>query len=154
MDLNAPDVEDLNIRAEEVKLMANRQLKLEESIKKGNPTVYDQCSHQEVSDKLKDTYNGERTQKKQSIHELIQKIEQICMGFDNHKQKVFNLVQALKMLFLHTQSKKEMVKDYGRNFRSLWDTVEAFGGSPRIHKGIVDESKRCEQHHCGLPEAI
>jgi hypothetical protein len=28
--------------------------------------------------------------------------------------------------------------EYGRNFQSLWDTVEAFSGSPGIHKGLVD----------------
>ena len=65
------------------------------------------------------------------------KIEKICVGFDDHKQEVFNLVQSLKTLFLYTQSNKETVEEYGRNFRSLWDTVEAFGGSPGVHEGLV-----------------
>jgi len=51
---------------------------------------------------------------------------------------VFNLVQALKTLFLFTQGEKDTVDEYGRNFRSLWDTVEAFGGSPGIHRGLVE----------------
>jgi hypothetical protein len=42
------------------------------------------------------------------------------------------------MLFLYLHSKKDMVEEYGQNFRSLWDTVEAFGGSPGIHKGLTD----------------
>ncbi len=42
------------------------------------------------------------------------------------------------MLFLFTQGEKDTVDKYGRNFQSLWDTVEAFGGSPGIHKGLVD----------------
>jgi hypothetical protein len=46
-------------------------------------------------------------------------------------------VQSLKTLFLYTQSDKETVEEYGRNFRSLWDTVEAFGGSPGVHEGLV-----------------
>ncbi len=50
--------------------------------------MYDQCL-QEVQDKLKLTDNWERTQKEQSLHELIQKIERVCMGFDDHKQEVF-----------------------------------------------------------------
>jgi hypothetical protein len=45
----------------------------------------------------------ERMQKEQSLRELIQKIEWVCVGFDNHKQEVYNLVQALKTLFLYTQ---------------------------------------------------
>ncbi len=84
---------------------------------------------------MKSTENWEATQKEQSLHKLISKVERICVGFDDHKQEVFNLVQALKMLFLYTESKKETVEEYGQNFKSLWDTVEAFGGSPGIHKG-------------------
>ncbi len=60
------------------------------------------------------------------------------MGFKDHKQKVFNLVQALKALFLYTQGKKDGVDKYRRNFRSLWNTVGAFGGSSRVHKGLVE----------------
>ncbi len=60
------------------------------------------------------------------------------MGFDDHKQEVFNLVQALSALFLYTQNKKNTVEEYGRNFKSLWDTVEAFGGLPGVHKGLTD----------------
>ncbi len=42
------------------------------------------------------------------------------------------------MLFLHTQGEKDGVDQYGRNFRSLWDTGEAFGGLPGVHKGLVE----------------
>ena len=46
-------------------------------------------------------------------------------------------MQSLKTLFLYTQSDKETVEEYGHNFRSLWDTVEVFGGSPGVHEGLV-----------------
>ena len=55
------------------------------------------------------------------------------------KQEVFNLVQALKTLFLYTQGEKDTAEEFGRSFRSLWEMVEAFGGSPGVHKGLVDE---------------
>ena len=42
------------------------------------------------------------------------------------------------MLFLYTQGNKLSVDEYFRNFKSLWDMVEAFRGSPRVHKGLVD----------------
>jgi len=45
---------------------------------------------------------------------------------------------VLKTLFLYSQNEKETIKEYGRNFHSLWDTVEAFGGLPGIYKGLVD----------------
>ncbi len=30
------------------------------------------------------------------------------------------------------------MEEYARNLRSLWDTVEAFGGLPGVHKGLVE----------------
>ncbi len=51
---------------------------------------------------------------------------------------MFNLVQALKALFLYMLLEKDSVKEYWRNLKSLWDTVEAFGGSPRLHKGMME----------------
>jgi hypothetical protein len=91
-----------------------------------------------VHDKLENTVDWYKTQNEQSLDNLIQKIERICVGFDDHKQEVFNLVQSLKTLFLYTQSEKETVEKYGRNFRSLWEMAEAFGGLPGIHKGMMD----------------
>jgi hypothetical protein len=114
-----------------------RRLKLADSLKKGYATVYDQCS-QEVKDKLEGMGDWEITKRDQSLHDLINKIKRICIGFDNHKQEIFNLVQALKTLFLYLQSNKETVEQYGRNFCTFWETVEAFGGSPGIHKGMID----------------
>jgi hypothetical protein len=49
-----------------------------------------------------------------------------------------NLVQSLKNLFAYTQLEKETVEEYARNFKSLWDRVKVFGGSPRIHPELVD----------------
>ncbi len=58
---NNLELKDKNIiRAEEVKTIAKRRLKLEDSLKKGGyTTVYDQCS-QEVQIKLESTDNWER----------------------------------------------------------------------------------------------
>ena len=106
-------------------------------MKKGYATVYKQCS-QEVRDKLESTNDWDKTQKEQSLEELIRKIERICVGFNDHKQEVFNLVQAVKTLYLYTRGEKESVEEYRRNFKSLWDTVEAFGGSQGVHKGLVE----------------
>ena len=72
------------------------------------------------------------------LHELISKIKCICVRFDDHKQDIFNLVQALRTLFLYTQTDKETVEEYTQNFKSLWDTVEVFGGSPGLQKGLVE----------------
>ncbi len=59
VNANAPDKADLEvICVEVVKSVAKRRQKLEESLKKGYATVYDQCS-QEVRDKLKATRDWE-----------------------------------------------------------------------------------------------
>jgi hypothetical protein len=135
---NVTNLDDQRIiRAEEVKMVAKRRLKLDDVLKKVYTTVYDQCS-QEVKDKLEAADNWERNQQDQSLHKLIQKVKWICVGFDDHKQEVFNLVQALKTLFLYTQGEKDGVDQYGRNFMSLWDTVQAFGGLLGVHKGLIE----------------
>ncbi len=55
VDENAPDKDDLNIiRNKAIKAVAKRHQKLEESLKKGFATVYEQCS-QKVKEKLKST---------------------------------------------------------------------------------------------------
>jgi hypothetical protein len=116
VDVSAPNAADLKIiRDKEVKTIAKRRLKLQDSLKKGYATVYDQCS-QEVRDKLEATDDWDKTQRDQSLHEVIQKIERICIGFNNHKQEVFNLVQALRTIFLFTQGEKDTVDEYGHNF--------------------------------------
>ena len=114
VDPNASDKVDLElIRTEVVKSVTKRRQKLEESLKKGYATVYDQCSL-EVRDKLKGTRNWETVQATQSLDELIKRIEKICVGFDDHKQSVFNLVQSLKTLFLYTQAEKDTVEEYAK----------------------------------------
>ena len=76
-------------------------------------------------------------QNDQDLHQLILKIERICVGIDDHKQNAHNLVQAMKTLFIYTQTDKESVEYYSRNLTSLWYTDEDFGASPGIHRGLV-----------------
>ncbi len=98
----------------------------------------DQCS-QEIYGKLETrSKDWDCTQREQLLLKLICKIKRICVGFDDHKQEIFNLVQALRTLFLYMQADRDSVDDeYTRNFKSLWDTVEAFRGLQGIHKGLV-----------------
>ena len=88
--------------------MAKRRITLNQDLNKGFATVYYQCS-QEVRDKLESSDGWETVQTDQSLHQMIFKIERICVGFDNHKQEVYNLVQAMKTPFLYTQTEKEAV---------------------------------------------
>jgi hypothetical protein len=138
VDWNAANADDQKIiRTEKVKTIAKRRLKLVESLKKGYATACNQCS-QEVKDKLEGADDWATTPKEQSLHDLINKIERNCVGFDDHKQEVFNLVQALKTLFLYSQNDKGTIEQYGPNFHMLWETVKAFGGSPGVHQGMID----------------
>ena len=65
--------------------MAKRRITLNQDLKKEFAAVYDQCS-QEVRDKLELSDGWETVQTDQYLHELIFKIERICVGFNNHKQ--------------------------------------------------------------------
>ena len=112
--------------------------------------MYAQCS-QGVRDKRKASKDWETVEQEQSLHDLISQVERICVGFDDHKQDVFNLVQALKTLFLYTQGNKESIQEYGHNFRSLWDTVEAFGRSPGYPQGADRRAPDAGDKHRGSP---
>jgi hypothetical protein len=102
VDPKDPNKTDLEaIWAEDVKNVAKRRQKLRDLLMKGYATVYGQCL-QEVCNKLKASKDWETIQQEQSLHDLISQVEKICAGFDDHKQDVYNLVQALKTLFLYT----------------------------------------------------
>jgi hypothetical protein len=51
--------------------------------------VWDQCL-QEVHKKLESSKDWDQVQREQSLHKLISKIEWICVGFEDHKQGIFN----------------------------------------------------------------
>ena len=125
------------IKEEAIRAIAKREAKLDNVLKKRFTTIYDQCSL-EVTDKLETSNDWDKTQRDQLLHGLITKIKRICIRFDIHKQEVFNLVQALKTLFLYTETNKESFDEYACNFKSLWDTLEVFGGLPGVHKGLVN----------------
>ena len=90
--------------------MPKRRTTLNQDLKKVFATVYDQCS-QEVRDKLESSDGWDTVKNDQSLHQLILKIERICVGFDDHKQEIYDLVQAMKTLFLYTQTDKDSVED-------------------------------------------
>ena len=130
-------MDNLIIRAEQVRSIAKRRANLDGDVKQGFATLYDQCS-QDVKDKLEASEGWSDTHAAQYLHELVKKIERICVGFDDHKQEVYNLIQSPKTPFLYTQKEGESVEEYARNLTSLWDTSEAFGASPGVHKALVD----------------
>ncbi len=94
----------------EVRAIAKRRSKHADLLKKGYAMVYNQCL-QEVKDKLEATEDWERIQREQLLDEPIIKIKRICIGFNDHKQEIFNLVQALKTLSLYTQKGRETVEE-------------------------------------------
>ena len=134
---DAADADAVIVRTEQVRAIAKRRSKIDASIKRGFATLYDQCSEQ-VKTKLEATNGWAATQNNQELHELISKIERICVGFDDHKQEVYNLVQSMKSLMLFSQGEKETVDEYVQGFKSHWDTCSAFGGSPGEHEGLVN----------------
>ena len=106
---NDPEADDLIIIREEVlRVVAKRHITLNQYLKKGFATLYDQC-YQELRDKLESSDGWDTVQNNQYLHQLILKIERICVGFNDHKQDVYNLVQAMNTLFLYTQTDKESV---------------------------------------------
>ncbi len=138
VNISAVDGDDPKISQEEaIRAISKRKAKLDNALKKGFATVYNQCSL-EGRDKLEASKEWDNApQREQSLQDLLSKIKRICVGSNDHEQAVFNLVQAMKTLFLYMQLDKVSVAEYAHNFKSLWDMVEMFGGSPGIHKGLV-----------------
>ena len=71
-----------------MRAIAKRKAKPDNVLKKGFATVYDQCSL-EVRDKLEASDEWNKVQREQSLHDLISKIERVCVRFDNYKQEVW-----------------------------------------------------------------
>ncbi len=62
-----------------------------------------------MPDKLEASKDWDRIERDQSFHNFIKKIKRIFVGFDQ-KQEIFNLVQALRTLFLYyKQTEKELM---------------------------------------------
>jgi len=118
-------------------MIGKRRANLDGEIKTDYATIYDQCS-QDVKDKFEVSEGWTETQAIQSIQELVRIIEQICVGFDDYKEEVHNLVKAPQTLFIYSQKESETVEEFLLNLTSLWDMAEAFGASPGIHKGLVN----------------
>ena len=100
----APDVHDPDkvlLRGVVVKLVGKQRIQLEKDLKRAYAVVYEQCL-QDVKDKLGTTTGWEAVEANQWLHKVISKVERICVGFDNHKQETFNLVQSLKALYLYS----------------------------------------------------
>jgi hypothetical protein len=78
VDPNAADVDNQNIiRVEEVKLVSKWRQRVEELLKKGYTTVYDQCS-QEVRDKLENTVDGQNTEGAAAPQTYPEKRKDMC----------------------------------------------------------------------------
>ena len=74
---NKPDADDpFVVRVEVLRAVAKRRITLNQDLKKGFATMYDQCS-QEVRDKFESSDRWETVQADQSLHELLLRIERV-----------------------------------------------------------------------------
>ena len=131
-DANDPDA--VIIRTEEVRAVSKRRSRLDSSIKVGFATLYDQCSEQ-IKTKLESSVSWESTQSGQLLHKLVANIERICVGFDNHKQEVYRLIQTRKSLMLYTQAESESTDEYIQNFKSHLLFFPYILGTTLSHEG-------------------
>ena len=85
-----------------VQAISKREVKLEEALKRGFAVVYDQCS-EAVKSRLETTDDWTNIECDQSLHELINAMQKICVGHDDTNQDMYNVVQACKNMFLFKQ---------------------------------------------------
>ena len=128
---------DANVfRNAQIVAMGKRSFNLEEALNKGFAIVYDQCS-EGVKSKLEASANWGQIEADQSLHDLINAIEKICVGHDDTNQDMYNAVQACKNIFLFRQEDGPSTEDYLRDYKSYWDTCEAYKAEPAHHPQIV-----------------
>ena len=64
-------------------------------------------------------------------------IQTICIGHDDTNQDMYNVVQACKNTFLFRQNDETSTKDYIKDFKSYWDTCEAYQAEPSNHPKLI-----------------
>ncbi len=77
-----------------MRVVAKRRSSLNSDLRKGFTMIFDQRS-QEDKDKVEASDGWDAVYTNQSLHEIITKIERGSIGFNNHKQEVYNLSQSL-----------------------------------------------------------
>lgn len=89
-----------------------------------------------MKDKLSSEQGWDAIERDQTTYNLIMRIRRITIGFEEHKQGTYNLIQSKRRLLTvptysmsHIQEEKESVVDYVRS------TVEAFGVTLGLHMG-------------------
>jgi len=100
-----------------VQYISKREAKLDEALKRGFAVVYDQCS-EAVKSRLETTEKWTTIECDQSLHELINAIQKICVGHYDTNQDMYNVVQACKNMFLFKQDDGVSAEDYIRDFKS------------------------------------
>ena len=61
---------------------------------------------QEVKDKIKASEDFAEVDANKEVHRPIQIIQRVCTGFEDHRQGIYGMVQAMRKLFLQMQKKE------------------------------------------------
>ena len=116
--------------------IGKRTVKLNGNLKKGFAIIYDECS-KAVKFRLKTADNWDTIKDDQSLHLLIKAIQKICVDHNDTNQDMYNVVQACKHMFLFQQDNDTPTEDYIRDFKSYWDTCEAYQAEPANHPKLI-----------------
>ena len=116
--------------------LGKRIMKLDSNMKKGFATMYDQCS-EAVKLYLETVDNWDRIDCDQSVQDLMKAIQKICVGHGETNQDMYNIVQGCKNMFLFRQDDGMSTEDYVRDFKSYWDTHEAYKADPAFHPKLA-----------------
>ena len=124
------------MREAQIAAIGKRTIKLDGDLNKGFGIIYNQCS-EAVKSRLEASANWDQIDCNQSLHDLTNAIQKICVGHEDTNQDMYNVVQACKNMFLFRQEDGTSTKDYLRNFKSYWDTCEAYKAKPAYHPQLV-----------------
>ena len=122
---------------EEIKMIAKRRQSLQDGLRRTFALLLNQCDTT-VLRRLKGEDGWEQVEQDRNPVVLVQRLRRVCCGFDTHKQPIYALVQAIKMLCTHMQKGGESNEKYKERLEALFNIIEQFGGSLTAHPVLIE----------------
>ena len=119
-----------------LKLIASRELNLDQGIVQAFAIVHDQCS-KNVKEKIKQLPNYDKIMLNKNPMALLEEIRNIICGRERHKPPIISMVQLIKAFCYFYQHADTSNEDYVEQFEALWETVEQQGGNLTNHPGLI-----------------
>lgn len=95
--------------------------------------------HSSPEGKIKQLQSYDEMKTQRNPVRLLEAVSNAVCGQEEHAQRVYSLVQLLKMIVTYIQRHDQTNEAYKESFEALWDTFEVQEGDLWRHPGLVDQ---------------